>query len=208
MAPAAWAQSDFPNRPLRVIVPQPPGGGFDFVARALAEDIGSGDVTAALLPDADLWFAYTQRSLWQLWNGRESAPFRSTDHEPEMIYVVPMSRYLPALPGGWRWRMTQVGLLHQSNGQSDALSRSWNRSYVSAAFDNGPYAFTLRMYRRLKEEARNDDNPAVKRYREFLEWDIMTQPRSMQVAERVLSPLMGKSFVVYSRKPLTVGASV
>lgn len=37
MAPAAWAQADFPNRPLRVIVPQPPGGGFDFVGRALAD---------------------------------------------------------------------------------------------------------------------------------------------------------------------------
>lgn len=38
MAPtAAWAQADYPNRPLRVIVPQPPGGGFDFVGRALAD---------------------------------------------------------------------------------------------------------------------------------------------------------------------------
>lgn len=33
----AWAQSEFPNRPLKIIVPQPPGGGFDFVARTLAE---------------------------------------------------------------------------------------------------------------------------------------------------------------------------
>ena len=54
---------------------------------------------------------------------------------------------------------------------------------------------------------RNNDHSLVKKYREFLEWDIMTQPRSMQVAERALSPLMGKSFVVYSRKPLTVGVS-
>lgn len=37
MAPFAWAQAGFPSRPLRVIVPQPPGGGFDFVARTLAE---------------------------------------------------------------------------------------------------------------------------------------------------------------------------
>ena len=28
----AWAQ-DFPNKPLRIIVPQPPGGGFDTTAR-------------------------------------------------------------------------------------------------------------------------------------------------------------------------------
>ncbi|MEI6199565.1 MAG: class I SAM-dependent methyltransferase [Actinomycetota bacterium] len=55
---------------------------------------------------------------------------------------------------------------------------------------------------------RNNDHSLVKKYREFLEWDIMTQPRSMKVAERALSPLMGKSFVIYSRKPLTVGASV
>jgi tripartite-type tricarboxylate transporter receptor subunit TctC len=34
---SGWAQGAYPNRPLRVIVPQPPGGGFDFVARQLAD---------------------------------------------------------------------------------------------------------------------------------------------------------------------------
>ena len=38
----ARAQSDFPNKPLRIIVPQPPGGGFDFVGRTLAEAMGKG----------------------------------------------------------------------------------------------------------------------------------------------------------------------
>ena len=36
LALPAWSQA-FPARPLRVIVPQPPGGGFDFVARQLGE---------------------------------------------------------------------------------------------------------------------------------------------------------------------------
>jgi tripartite-type tricarboxylate transporter receptor subunit TctC len=36
----AWAQT-FPSKPLRVIVPQPPGGGFDTVARTLAEPLGA-----------------------------------------------------------------------------------------------------------------------------------------------------------------------
>lgn len=40
LAPLAWSQGAYPNRTLRVIVPQPPGGGFDFVARALAERLG------------------------------------------------------------------------------------------------------------------------------------------------------------------------
>jgi tripartite-type tricarboxylate transporter receptor subunit TctC len=34
------AQTGYPNRALRVIVPQPPGGGFDFVARLLGERLG------------------------------------------------------------------------------------------------------------------------------------------------------------------------
>jgi tripartite-type tricarboxylate transporter receptor subunit TctC len=38
-AATVHAQEAFPQRPLKVIVPQPPGGGFDFVARVLAEKL-------------------------------------------------------------------------------------------------------------------------------------------------------------------------
>jgi len=36
------AQADFPSKPLKIIVPQPPGGGFDFVGRTLAEQLAKG----------------------------------------------------------------------------------------------------------------------------------------------------------------------
>ena len=48
---------------------------------------------------------------------------------------------------------------------------------------------------------RNDSHPLVARYRKFLEWDIIEQPALTRVAERVLSPVLGKSYVIYSRKP-------
>jgi SAM-dependent methyltransferase len=48
---------------------------------------------------------------------------------------------------------------------------------------------------------RNDDHPMVAKYRRFLEWDIIEQPRSTRVAERVLSPVLGKSSVHYATKP-------
>ena len=35
-----FAQAAYPAKPLRLIVPQPPGGGFDFVARILADRLG------------------------------------------------------------------------------------------------------------------------------------------------------------------------
>jgi len=39
--PICQAQSNaYPNKPVRVIVPQPPGGGFDFVGRLLADRMG------------------------------------------------------------------------------------------------------------------------------------------------------------------------
>jgi tripartite-type tricarboxylate transporter receptor subunit TctC len=38
--PICRAQSAYPNKPVHVIVPQPPGGGFDFVGRLLADRMG------------------------------------------------------------------------------------------------------------------------------------------------------------------------
>ena len=48
---------------------------------------------------------------------------------------------------------------------------------------------------------RNDDHPAVSTYRRFLEWDIVEQPASTRVAEKVLAPVLGKSSVHYGTKP-------
>jgi len=35
----AWAQGDYPNRPVRVIIPYPPGAGTDLIARPVAEQL-------------------------------------------------------------------------------------------------------------------------------------------------------------------------
>jgi SAM-dependent methyltransferase len=53
---------------------------------------------------------------------------------------------------------------------------------------------------------RNEDHPLVTKYRKLLEWDIFENPPVMRVAEKVLSPVMGKSFIVYSTKPVSVSA--
>jgi SAM-dependent methyltransferase len=47
---------------------------------------------------------------------------------------------------------------------------------------------------------RNDHHPWVQRYRKFLEWDIVEQPRVTTVADRILNPVLGKSLVLYGVK--------
>jgi len=124
----------------------------------------SGDADA---DDQDsLWFGYSQQSYWQLFSGNISRPFRTTDHEPEVIYIYP---HQIALPGGWNYRLSGVGLVHQSNGQSEQLSRSWNRSYLMGAAEKvlGPESSLRlqgRIWDRLRESAADDDNPGIENY--------------------------------------------
>jgi Methylase involved in ubiquinone/menaquinone biosynthesis len=47
----------------------------------------------------------------------------------------------------------------------------------------------------------DDDHPLAKAYHELLVWDIMRRPAATRIAEAVLNPLIGKSVVVYARKP-------
>jgi SAM-dependent methyltransferase len=51
----------------------------------------------------------------------------------------------------------------------------------------------------------NDDHPLVKGYLQVLVWDIMqTQPMGTitRWAEKLLNPVLGKSLIVYARKPV------
>jgi SAM-dependent methyltransferase len=48
----------------------------------------------------------------------------------------------------------------------------------------------------------NNDHPAVKTYHKLLVWDIMKRPRTTRYAEKILSPLMGKSIIIYLKKPV------
>lgn len=47
----------------------------------------------------------------------------------------------------------------------------------------------------------NEDNPLVKAYTRFLTWDIVKGPKLTRWTERALNPVLGKSLVVYARKP-------
>jgi len=113
-----------------------------------------------------VWIGYTQQSYWQLFNSGVSRPFRTTDHEPEVVYIYP---HRIDLAGGWKYRLSGLGLVHQSNGQSLPLSRSWNRVYLMGAAEkelagDGRLEVQARVWQRLRESSGNDDNPDIANY--------------------------------------------
>jgi len=109
---------------------------------------------------ADLWVGYTQRSFWQFYNFEDSSPFRETDYEPELLLNLRTDyRFL-----GLRGRFINLGFNHQSNGQSDPLSRSWNRIVANAGFERGDFSLLLKGWYRIPESAADDDNPNMEDY--------------------------------------------
>ncbi len=108
----------------------------------------------------DIYGAYTNRSFWQVYNSKESAPFRETNHEPEI-----WAQFHP----GWElWGFTNTwnsfGVVHQSNGRGGTLSRSWNRIYGWFTVERGNLAMSVKPWYRIPEDESDDDNPDITDY--------------------------------------------
>lgn len=106
------------------------------------------------------FIGYTQKSFWQLYNKRNSAPFRESNYEPELlINYIPEWEYK-----GFELPLMTLGINHQSNGQSEPKSRSWNRIYLKTVFAKGNFALSLRPWYRLPESKESDDNRHILDY--------------------------------------------
>jgi phospholipase A1 len=113
------------------------------------------------------WFGYTQLSFWQFWDPSHSRPFRESNYEPELI----VSKRFTKDASGLAPRLLNVAIDHQSNGQSNPRSRSWNRIYVQAGFENddfdgGKLIVLPRIWARVFQESdpAQNDNPDITHY--------------------------------------------
>lgn len=114
-----------------------------------------------------LFFAYTNQSWWQVYNKDISSPFRETNHEPELFMLFNNDWEVFGMTNSF-WG---VGAVHQSNGKSGDLSRSWNRLYGTMIFDAGNLALGAKVWWRLPEDdkeypddPRGDDNPDINKF--------------------------------------------
>jgi phospholipase A1 len=132
---------------------------------------------AVLLPekvighDDSVWFGYTQQSYWQAFDAGNSRPFTESNYEPELIFS---HSFAPdaASASGWSPVFLNLGLQHQSNGQSDPRSRSWNRAYAQLGMNDRisaeeSLAILVRPWWRFKEDPAGDNNPDITHYLGF-----------------------------------------
>lgn len=114
-----------------------------------------------------LYFGFTAMSLWQVYNSEISKPFRETNYEPELFYT--FETRLKIL--GYHFNAAQIGINHQSNGQNQLRSRSWNRLYGSLLFSDETSFYYLKAWYRFPEDEKDDpldpkgdDNPDITDY--------------------------------------------
>lgn len=119
-----------------------------------------------------LFFGYTSRSVWQAFNTDESSPFRDTNHEPEimLMFLTDIDLFGAHIP------TFTAGLSHQSNGQTDSLSRSWNRLYLSVTMEYEKFYVNFKPWWRIPErqkrdinDVKGDDNPDIDDYYGYFE---------------------------------------
>lgn len=132
-----------------------------------------------------VWMAYTQQSQWQLFNPPASRPFRETNYEPEVYVNRVWEKGMPGYDS--HLRMVGMGFVHQSNGQSNPLSRSWNRTYLQGAFVGENWTLLLKGWKRWHETANDDDNPGIENFMGRGEATVTWTPSARAFKDQILS---------------------
>jgi outer membrane phospholipase A len=117
----------------------------------------------------DLYFAYTQTSIWDIYE--ESSPFRDTNYKPEFIY----SKQGLKENLGWISRFDlQGGFRHESNGQDGIDSRSINYFYIKPIFHFGDVEkYHLTVIPRAWFYVGDDSgNPDIEEYRGYVDLEV------------------------------------
>lgn len=106
------------------------------------------------------WFAYTQRSFWQVYNNDLSSPFRDSNYLPELMLA-----WQPRLSfGGFDWSLLSIGYTHESNGRADPVSRSWDRLIAQIGIEKDDFALLIRPWIRIDDEGSDSENPDITDY--------------------------------------------
>ncbi|TNC81107.1 MAG: phospholipase [Oleiphilus sp.] len=143
-----------------------------------------------LVENDNIYFGFTLKSFWQMYNKKLSAPFRETNYRPEIFYRAPLG--IRFMDGEFVGR---VGFEHESNGRSQFFSRSWNRIYAGLGYHRDNWVLYLQPWYRLPESqkvddgdpdtlppAKGDDNPNIDDYMGYYEFYAIYKNNDIEVS--------------------------
>ena len=110
-----------------------------------------------------LYFGYTQKSFWQVFDEDGSRPFRENNYNPELFLMLFQNTRHPMQVGLWE---------HESNGQVISHSRSWDRYYLWPTYQFSPdVSMGFKYWWRYREDPKTspedplgDENPTILDY--------------------------------------------
>jgi phospholipase A1 len=134
-----------------------------------------------------LWGAYTQKSYWQVFDSDASRPLRENNYEPEIILSLGIDNTVDGVKKDYIPRMLNLGLVHQSNGRDNPLSRSWNRLYLEGGWElTDRLSLMVRPWWRIPEKSRKDDNPDIEKFLGYGDMNLRYELPSRKTAISLL----------------------
>lgn len=165
---------------------------------------GVGNITDIPLEDSSLDAVICSEVLEHVESPEESITEMIRVLKPGGIIALSVPRYLPELicwklsteysqtPGG------HVRIFKQSKLKSLATDNGLEyQSFHWAHGLHSPYWWLQCLFWKTK-----DQSFLIKQYHKFLVWDLMHRPLLTRALEALLQPLIGKSLVMYFRKPV------
>ncbi|MBM3662323.1 MAG: class I SAM-dependent methyltransferase [Actinobacteria bacterium] len=111
---------------------------------------------------------------------------------PEKVCWALSAEYHAPLAAGGHVRIYTESLLRHRLSEAGLVPEGSHRAHAL----HSPY-----WWLRCVFGPTNDQNPLVQAYHKLLVWDIARAPALTRTTERLLNPVLGKSIVVYARKP-------
>ena len=102
------------------------------------------------------YFGYTQRSFWQAYDDKNSRPFRESNYNPSLF----LRTNRPLQLFSTEKLYFDFIFEHESNGQKDVYTRSWNRVSIAIFNNDGRIKWELKSWFRIPELL-HDENPEI-----------------------------------------------
>lgn len=176
-------------------------------------DVKEGDALALPFADGEFDRIVAAEILEHIWNDVDAIKELVRVLRPGGTLAISVPRWLPEVvnwklsdeyhnaPGGHIRIYTDHELIDKVTKAGSPNDGAPGEAMVFTGKDHAHGLHTPYWWIKCAVGVNNDEHPFAKAYHKLLVWEIMKQPKALQLAGKVLDPMIGKSMVLYFTKP-------